>query len=230
MPVLTLCSVWSGSSTAVRRTQWHESCRHAAGTTLPQAFWRHCAAGVAGEPATRRLLGSRRSSNAVAHSHRRGVAAKHGSDLRRPSPGLRRAQGRERRGGTVSTHPSRAYRDARTLAPRRPRKRSALSATILRLRVARPSRFARQRAGTRSRSGQPAGSLRCGPAQLERPRHRRTLARTLRRVVDEATGPRPAARANRRRDRSQADPRPRRRRARTGRPPRLPVPRTPRRE
>jgi len=31
-------------------------------------------------------------------------------------------------------------------------------------------------------------------AQLERPRHRRTLARTLRRVVDEATRPRPAAR------------------------------------
>ena len=93
----------------------------------------------------------------------------------------------------MSTHPSPAYRDARTLASRRPRKRSVLSATILRLHVgvhhdSLDSALARG-ADPASR---PALAVRA--TQLERPRHRRTLARTLRRAVDEATAPRPAAR------------------------------------
>jgi len=69
-----------------------------------------------------------------------------------------------------------------------------LSAKILRLRVgvlhdSLDSALARG-ADPASR---PALAVRA--TQLERPRHRRTLARTLRRVVNEATGPRPAARA-----------------------------------
>ena len=93
----------------------------------------------------------------------------------------------------MSTLPSPAYRDAGTLAPRRPRKRSVLSLTILRLRVA-----ARHDSldSALARGADPASrpQLAMRAAQLEHPRHRRTLARTLRRVVDEATGPRAVAR------------------------------------
>jgi hypothetical protein len=93
----------------------------------------------------------------------------------------------------VSTLPSTAYRDARTLAPRRPRKRSVLSATVLRLRVAvRHDSLDSALARGADPASRPQLAMRA--AQLERPRHRRTLARTLRRVVDEATGPRRAAR------------------------------------
>jgi hypothetical protein len=93
----------------------------------------------------------------------------------------------------VSALPSPAYRDARTLAPRRPRKRSVLSATVLRLRVAvRHDSLDSALARGADPASRPQLAMRA--AQLERPRHRRTLARTLRRVVDESTGPRPAAR------------------------------------
>ncbi len=92
----------------------------------------------------------------------------------------------------MSTVSSTAYRHARTLAPRRPRKRRALSA-VLRLRVAVGHDSLDS---ALARGADPASSpqLAMRAAQLERPRHRRTLARTLRRIVVEATGPRPAAR------------------------------------
>lgn len=93
----------------------------------------------------------------------------------------------------MSTLSSRAYRDARILAPRRPRKRSALSATVLRLRVA-VRRDSLDSALARGADPASRPQLAMRAAQLERPRHRRTLARTLRRAVDEATAPRPAAR------------------------------------
>jgi len=94
----------------------------------------------------------------------------------------------------VSSLASPAYRDARTLAPRRPRKRSVLSATVLRLRVAvRHDSLDSALARGADPASRPQLAMRA--AQLERPRHRSTLARTLRRVVDEATEPRPAARA-----------------------------------
>jgi hypothetical protein len=93
----------------------------------------------------------------------------------------------------VSTLSSRAYRDVRTFAPRRPRKRSVLSLTVLRLRVAlHHDSLDSALARGADPASRPQLAMRAG--QLERPRHRRTLARTLRRVVDEATGPRPAAR------------------------------------
>jgi hypothetical protein len=93
----------------------------------------------------------------------------------------------------VSSLASPAYRDARTLAPRRPRKRGVLSATVLRLRVAvRHDALDSALARGADPDGRPQLAMRA--AQLERPRHRRTLARTLRRAVDDATGPRPAAR------------------------------------
>ena len=94
----------------------------------------------------------------------------------------------------MSTHPSPAYRVARTLASRRRRRRSVLSATVLRLRVAvRHDSLDSALARGADPASRPQLAMRA--AQLERPRHRRTLARTLRRVVDEATGPRPAARS-----------------------------------
>lgn len=93
----------------------------------------------------------------------------------------------------MSTLPSPAYRDARTRAPRRPRKRNALSATVLRLRVAvRHDSLDSALARGADPAGRPQLAMRA--AQLEHPRHRRALARTLRRVVAEATAPRPAAR------------------------------------
>ena len=93
----------------------------------------------------------------------------------------------------MSTHPIRTYRDARTFAPRRPLKRRAVSATILRLRVAaRHDLLDSALARGEDPASRPALAVRA--TQLERPRHRRALARTLRRVVDEATGPRPVAR------------------------------------
>ena len=116
----------------------------------------------------------------------------------------------------MSTHLIRTYRDAHAFAPRRPRKRRAVSATILRLRVAlRHDLLDSTLARGADPASQPALAVRA--TQLERPRHRRALARTLRRVVDEATAPRPAAPPSRRRDRPQTDPRARRRRARTRR-------------
>jgi hypothetical protein len=93
----------------------------------------------------------------------------------------------------VSTLSSTADRHARTLAPRRPGKPSALFA-VLRLRVA-VRRDSLDSALARGADPASRPQLAMRAAQLERPRHRRTLARTLRRVVDEATGPRPAARA-----------------------------------
>ena len=93
----------------------------------------------------------------------------------------------------MSTLPSSAHRDACTVAPRRPRKRSLLSPTVLRLRVAvRHDSLDSALARGADPASRPQLAMRA--AQLERPRHRSTLARTLRRVVDEATGPRPAAR------------------------------------
>ncbi len=93
----------------------------------------------------------------------------------------------------MSTHHIRTYRHVRTLAPRRPRKRSVLSATILRLRVALRHDSLDS---ALARGADPASrqALAVRAMQLERPRHRRSLARTLRRAVDEATAPRPAAR------------------------------------
>jgi hypothetical protein len=93
----------------------------------------------------------------------------------------------------VSTHPIRTYRHVRTPAPRRPRKRRAVPATFLRLRVALRHDSLDS---ALARGADPASrtALAVRAAQLERPRHRRTLARTLRRVVDEAMAPRPAAR------------------------------------
>jgi hypothetical protein len=93
----------------------------------------------------------------------------------------------------VSTHPIRTYRDVTALAPRRPRRPSAASVTILRLRVAlRHGSLDSALARGADPGSRPELAVRA--TQLERPRHRRTLARTLRRAVGEATGPRPAAR------------------------------------
>lgn len=92
----------------------------------------------------------------------------------------------------MSTHPVRAYRGARTLAPRRPSRRSAVSAAILRLRVGMNHDWL-DSALARGADPESRPPLAVRATQLERPRHRRALARTLRRVVDEATGPQPAA-------------------------------------
>jgi hypothetical protein len=81
-----------------------------------------------------------------------------------------------------------------TLAPLRRAafaKRSVLSATVLRLCVgARHDSLDIALARGADPASRPQRTMRA--AQLERPRHRRTLARTLRRVVGEATGPPPA--------------------------------------
>ena len=93
----------------------------------------------------------------------------------------------------MSTLTSPVYSDAYTLTRHRPRKRSALSVTLLRLRVGvHHDSLDDALARGADPASQPQLVMRA--AQLERPRHRRTLARTLRRVVDEATGPRAAAR------------------------------------
>ena len=92
----------------------------------------------------------------------------------------------------MSTLTSPAYSDAYALAPPRPRKRSALSVALLRLRVGVHHDSLDDALARGADPASPQLAMRA--AQLERPRHRRTLARTLRRAVDEATGPRAAAR------------------------------------
>lgn len=95
----------------------------------------------------------------------------------------------------MSTLRSPAYGDAGgALAPRRSRKRGLPSTTILRLRVAaHHAALDSELARGSDPAGRPELAMRA--AQLQRPRHRRVLARTLRRVVDEAIGPRPPIRA-----------------------------------
>lgn len=93
----------------------------------------------------------------------------------------------------MSTHPVRAYRGARIVAPARPSRPSAVSAAILRLRV----RLQHASLDIALAHGADPGSsppLAVRATQLERPRHRRALARTLRRIVEEARTPQPAAR------------------------------------
>jgi hypothetical protein len=94
----------------------------------------------------------------------------------------------------VSTLPSPAYRGAGAGAQRNSRRRGTLSATVLRLRVAAHDDSLDS---ALARGADPASrpQLAMRAAQLELPRHRRVLARTLRRFVDEASGSRPPARA-----------------------------------
>ena len=92
----------------------------------------------------------------------------------------------------MSTHSIRAYRDARAFAPRPPSRRSVASVAILRLRVGmRHESLDSALARGADPESRPALAVRA--TQLERPRHRHALARALRRVLDEATGPRPAS-------------------------------------
>lgn len=94
----------------------------------------------------------------------------------------------------MSALPSPAYGDAGAVAPRGSRQRGARPTIVDRLRVAaRHDALDAALAAGADRIRQPQLALRA--AQLERPRHRRVLARTLRGVVDEATGSRPPARA-----------------------------------
>lgn len=94
----------------------------------------------------------------------------------------------------MSTVSKPAYGAAAPLAPSRPRRGHPRSATVTRLRVAtHRNALDAALAGGSERTRQPELAMRA--AQLERPRHRRALARTLRAFVDEASGPRPPARA-----------------------------------
>jgi hypothetical protein len=92
----------------------------------------------------------------------------------------------------MSTVPKPAYGGAAPLAPSPPRRGHRRSATVTRRRVA-THRHALDAAlaGGSDRSGRPELAMRA--AQLERTRHRRSLAWTLRGFVDEACGPRPPA-------------------------------------
>jgi hypothetical protein len=94
----------------------------------------------------------------------------------------------------MSILPRPAYGDASALEPARPRKRYSRSATAVRLRVV-VGRDALDTALARGADRTRRPELAIRAAQLERRRHRRALARTLRRVVAEARGPRPPVRA-----------------------------------
>jgi len=94
----------------------------------------------------------------------------------------------------MSTLPSTAYTGDRASTPRRSRLPQALSARLVALRVA----FSHDSLdGALARGVDPTGGplLAARAAQLERRRHRDTLARTLRRTVDEALQPRPPVRS-----------------------------------
>ena len=94
----------------------------------------------------------------------------------------------------MSTVPKPAYGGTAPLAPSRRRAGHLRSATVTRLRAAtHRNALDAALAGGSERTRRPELAMRA--AQLERPRHRRSLARTLRGFVDEATGPRPPARA-----------------------------------
>jgi hypothetical protein len=94
----------------------------------------------------------------------------------------------------VSTLSGPAYGEAGARAPSRFPTRHPRAATLVRLRVAAGRDVLdTMLAHGANRASLPELALRA--AQLERPRHRRALARTLRRVVVEATGSRPPARA-----------------------------------
>jgi len=94
----------------------------------------------------------------------------------------------------MSTIPEPAYGGAAPLAPSRPRRGQPRAATVTRLRVAtHRNTLDAALAGGTERTRRPELALRAD--QLERPRHRRSLARTLRAFVDEASGPKPPVRA-----------------------------------
>jgi hypothetical protein len=87
-----------------------------------------------------------------------------------------------------------AYGEAGVLRPGRPRRRYPRSAAVVRLRVA-VSRDALDTALARGADRTHRPDLAMRAAQLQRRRHRRALARTLRHVVAEARGPRSPVRA-----------------------------------
>ena len=94
----------------------------------------------------------------------------------------------------MSSLPSTAYAGDRASAPRHSRLPQALSARLVALRAAF-SHDPLDRALARGVDPTGGPLLAARAAQLARRRHRVTLARTLRRTVDEALQPRPPARA-----------------------------------